>query len=290
MKFWITGANGFLGKTMQNTCRKKEVPFIATGKDEVDISSLDQVNRFACSSSFNGITHIINCAALAHVDLAEKNWDAAFGVNVLGPENLGKIASERNIPVIHFSTEYIFNGCKTDIPFKETDLPEPIGAYGVTKREGEVRLLAANPRSCIIRTSWLFGGEGKTFLSSLLERIKRDKTLQIAADQKNRPTYVVDLTEAVFLLLNYQGIIHFANQGEASRYEIALQIKERAIEYGIPITCDEIIPLSSDRFAQINQRPVHCVMDTTKFEQLFQEPIRSWKETVKDLIQSSSQK
>ena len=289
MKIWITGANGLLGKSIQNACRTKGIPFVATSKDNVDISASDQVNRFIESHSQNPFSHVMNCAALAHVDLAEKNPAAAFRVNVLGPENLGKAAGGK-LKIIHFSTEYVFNGNPSNVPFKESDTPRPIGVYAVTKREGEVRLLAVSPKACVIRTSWLFGGEGKTFLSSLFNRIKSEKTLQIAADQKGRATYVEDLAAVVFFFFHHQGIFHFANQGETSRYEIGLAMRQFALEFGISIACEEIRPMRSEAFIQINKRPVSCILDTSKTEILQGHLIRSWKEAVKDLAEHSVSK
>jgi dTDP-4-dehydrorhamnose reductase len=278
MKLWITGANGFLGQALQRVCKNEGVAFVATSKKEVDISSWDQINRF----DLQAVTHIVNSAALAQVDLAEKNPELAFQVNVLGPENLGKWASSKNIPIVHVSTEYIFNGCLRDTPYAETDLPAPVGVYAATKREGEERLLMACPRGCVLRTSWLFGGHGKTFLSSLYDRIKNEKTLHVAADQKGRATYIDDLIKAIFSLLDHPGIFHFANQGMASRYEIALAMQKYALESEISINCDEIIPTTTGHHSHLNKRPTQCILDTSKYENLF--PIRSWKEAVKDLI------
>lgn len=281
MKLWITGANGLLGKAVQRICKKKGIDCVISSKEDVDISSADQVFRF--TKTFHP-THIVNCAALAHVDLAEKNPDAAFQVNALGPENLGKTAHSMGIPIVHISTEYIFNGNLSDTPFNENDTPCPVGVYATTKYEGERRLLEECPTACIIRASWLFGGNGKTFLSSLFERMKTEKTFHIAADQKGRATYVDDLIQAIFSLFGHSGIFHYANQGEASRYEIALAIKETALEHKIPICCDTIMPTEVNAYAQLSKRPYHCILDTAKFEHLFQAPIRSWKEAVRDFI------
>ncbi len=285
MKIWITGANGFLGKAVQYACRMKKVPFVATFKQQVDLSSLDQVNCFLKTHSQDPITHIVNCAALAHVDQAEENIEEAFKINVLGPENLGKLG--KGTKIIHFSTEYIFNGSPSQSSFKEGDIPHPIGVYATTKREGEMRLLDVAPEACIVRTSWLFGGEGKTFLSSLFERIRKEKILRVDADQKGRATYIADLASSVFFFFTLSGIFHFANQEEASRYDIGMAMQDCARKFGIPIACEEILPTSSNAFAQISKRPTSCILDTSKIEKIQGYPIRSWREGVADLVQRS---
>jgi dTDP-4-dehydrorhamnose reductase len=283
VKLWITGANGFLAKAFQEVCFNQEITFVATSKDEVDISSSDQINRFIEKHSAKPFTHIINCAAFAHVDLAEKNPQAAFRVNALGPENLGKAARQLKSGICHFSTEYIFNGCPAG-SYTECDSPKPVGVYAITKREGELRLLAENPNGCIFRTSWLFGRAGKTFLSSLFDRIREEKAIQVVADQKGRFTYVQDLIAAVFRFFDYKGILHFANQGEASRYEIALFMRQCTIEANIPIACQEITPVLSNSFTQMNQRPSRCILDTSNIEKIQKHSIRTWKEAVKDFV------
>ena len=285
MKFWITGSNGFLAKLIHKTCKANGFSFVSTSKNEVDISSLEQVYRFIESNAQDPITHIVNCAALAHVDLAEKNPEAAFAVNTLGPENLGKVASCYEIPILHFSSEYVFNGCGNGI-FSEEDIPIPLGVYAETKREGELRLLNAHQKSCIIRTSWLFGGNGKTFLSSMFDRIKNNKILKIASDQKNRATYIKDLAEKIFFFFEHQGIFHFANQGIVSRYEIAKTMWQYAKESSLPILCEEILPMNSNAFIQLNKRPSSCILDTSKIEETQKSPIRTWDKAVRDLVLS----
>jgi dTDP-4-dehydrorhamnose reductase len=279
---WIVGANSFLGKAIQEICILKNVHYIATSKTEVDISNILQIHKFLNNSL--KFTHIINCAALANVDLAELFPEEAYNANVIGPKNLGTISKIYDIPVIHFSSEYVFNGNPHNEKFNENHIPIPQGQYAKTKYEGELCLLEATDKYCIIRTSWLFGGNGKTFLSSVLNTLLTETNIKVVNDQKNRPTYVCDLAESLFFFLDKNGIYHFANSGEASKYEIFNEVKNYATVLNLPILTEEISPLPSIEFVQLNKRPFSCVLDTSKVDLLLPEPIRNWKEAVKDLV------
>src|SRR5579872_3025232 len=162
MKIWIIGASGLLGRSLSALCKTRGIAFSASSKTEADITNFALLQKQA--EAVNP-THIINCAAYTDVDKAEKESELAFLINATGPENLGKLALSRGCKVQHISTDYVFDGTSST-PYREDDACAPLGVYAISKWEGEKRLLAVAPNACIVRTSWLFGVGGKSFIST----------------------------------------------------------------------------------------------------------------------------
>ncbi len=199
--------------------------------------------------------------------VAEKNPDAAFAVNAEGAANIALVAKEIRARLVHISTDYVFNGFSQK-PYREEDVCDPVNVYGKSKWEGEKRVLAYLPSACILRTSWLFGHKGKNFISSLLHWFQQKEELQVVSDQCGKPTFCRDLAEAVIALLDCEGIVHFANEGGHSRYQIALDLLEAAKEKGIALKCQRIIPVPSAQFPAPAPRPSYSVLDTNKYVHL----------------------
>jgi len=283
MKLWITGAKGLVGTALKNRSRNEQIDSIATTRQEVDISSLKHIKDFLHSQAGKDVTHIINCAAYTNVDQAEKEPDFAHQINAIGPENLGNVAHNFDLKLIHLSSDYVF-GIAGDKPFTENDPCKPVSTYARTKYEGEQRLLDIFPQACILRTSWVFGQGGKNFVSSILDRIQKEEKIYVASDQRNRLTYVQDLSQVILSLLCHSGIFHFANRGETSRFEVAQQMLETAQDRGIPLACKEVFAVNSSTFPQLAQRPIYSALDTTKIENLLGIAPRSWETTIKEFI------
>ncbi len=241
MKIWILGAGGQLGQAIAEVCGSEKIPYVASTHSEADITNLEQLKWMAEQIL---PTHLINCAAYPDVDGAEKNVEHAYTVNALGTENVGIIGRELGIKVVHVSTDYVFDG-ENDRPYLETDRPNPIGVYGKSKLEGELRLLEQLGTACIVRTSWIFGQRGKNFLSSILTRLQRDEHIQADTDQINRATYNCDLAQALIDLSCQSGIFHFANGQPASRYQIVKDFYTAATERNLTVKCQKISPISA---------------------------------------------
>jgi dTDP-4-dehydrorhamnose reductase len=286
MKIWITGAQGLVGKAIQQVCKEQQLSFIPTTHDEVDISSLASVKAFF--HHHPTITHIINCAAYTQVDDAEIQAEEAYKTNTIGPENLGKLARLEGLKLVHVSTDYVFNS-EQPSPLSETSPYGPSqGIYAKTKREGEERLLNEFPHACIVRTSWVFGQGGKNFISSLLSKLQTEKKISVVHDQINRPTYARDLAETLLALLCHEGIFHFANQGIASRYDVALTMRDLLKQNGKKLPCEEIEQVSASAFPTRAPRPRFSVLDTQKIEKLVGIAPRSWQEALKEFIDEQS--
>ncbi len=281
MKIWITGAQGLVGRALQKLCKEQHIPFIPTGHGDVDISSLANIKEFFHASP--DITHIINCAAYTRVDDAENQAEEAFKANTLGPENLGKLARHEGLKLVHVSTDYVFDSEKP-LPLSETAPYSPASVYAKTKKEGEERLLNEFSHACIVRTSWVFGAGGKNFISSLLDKLHNEKVVSVVFDQVNRLTYARDLAQALLSLLCHEGIFHFANEGIASRYDVALKMRQLLQENGKNLSCEEIVKVPASTFPTKATRPRFSVLDTQKIEKIAGITPRSWSDALKEYI------
>lgn len=280
MKIWITGIKGLMGQTVEHLCSQQSIACISTGR-EVDISSLSAITDFF--HSHNDITHIINCAAFTRVDDGEKLHDEAFAANVIGPENLGKLASCHGLKVIHLSTDYVFDS-EEALPQAEQAVCAPTSIYAKTKREGELRLLEQFPKACIVRTSWVFGNGGKNFISSLWDKLHQERAIIAAHDQVNRLTSAADLATTLLSLLEEQGMFHFANHGIASRYDIACYMQTYLQKKGRSLACTQITPVPFATFAAAAPRPRYSVLDTQKIEKVMGLSPRHWQDALEEYM------
>ncbi len=290
MKIWITGAQGLVGKALQQLCKQQHLPFIPTGHGDVDISSQFNVKEFF--HAHPDITHIINCAAYTRVDEAENEAEEAYKANTLGPENLGKLAHHEGLKLVHVSTDYVFNS-ENPSPLIETapyQLPESRSVYAKTKQEGEERLLNEFPHACIVRTSWVFGSGGKNFISSLWDKLHQERKISVVHDQINRLTYARDLAETLLALLCHEGIFHFANQGIASRYDVAMKMRQLLQDSGKKLPCEEIVKVPASTFPTLAPRPRFSVLDTQKIEKLAGISPRSWQDALKEFVDEQHSK
>lgn len=280
MIIWVIGSQGMLGSTFLDFCRKKGLVAVGTTRQAADVTDFSLLQKAALRIQ---PTHIVNCAAFTDVDGAEKDPKSSFAVNAEGAANVARIAAGAKARLLHISTDYVFSG-KSAQPYREEDSCEPVNTYGRSKREGELEVLKAFPKACILRTSWLFGAQGKNFISSVFKWLQEKEELQVVVDQCGKPTYCQDLAQAMFLLLNEEGIVHFANEGASSRYQIALDIAQKAKELGHGVRCQKISPVPSAQFPTPATRPAYTALDTRKFYQLTNQKPRSWGEVLHEFI------
>ncbi len=283
MNVWVTGGKGMLGMTLCHLLEAEKIPYVSTGS-EVDITNIEDLHIFI--SKHPEVTHIMNCAAYTQVDLAEKEISAAYAINVHGPLNLGTIANEYHLHMIHFSSDYVFDG-KGKTPYQENSPCQPLNVYAQTKRAGEIMLFDEHPQACIIRTSWLFGLYGKNFVTTMLNLMKERDTVHVVFDQKGRPTFCDDLCRAAIALglADSSGIFHFANEGAVSWYAFALGIAEEAKRLHIPLKVSAIEPIPSVKYPTPAKRPAYSVLNTSKIESVLQYRPRKWKEALSDYLQ-----
>lgn len=279
-KIWICGASGMLGSHVERLCKERQELYIANDFKEIDITQVDVVSDFVREEK---ITHIINCAAYTQVDKAEEELEKAYRINALGPHHLGIAGRRHRARVVHFSTDYVFDG-NSRKPYDEASFCAPIGAYGLSKFAGEMKLMEEHIDACIIRTSWLFGHPGKNFVQTMLQLMEQKNQLSVVADQFGRPTYCEDLAEVALELLDEEGIFHFANSGETSWHLFAKEIYDQALIKGFPLKECKIDPVSTSHYPTVAKRPAYSVLNTKKIEDFLQHKPRHWKEALTDYL------
>ena len=281
-KIWICGASGMLGSHFTRVLTERQIPFVANDYQQMNITQLDPVSDFV---RIQKITHIINCAAYTQVDKAETEQKLAYLVNAIGPHNLGIAGRRHGACVIHFSTDYVFDG-RSRKPYTEDDACTPINDYGISKWMGEYKLLNEHKKSCVIRTSWLYGFPGKNFVETMLRLMQEREVVQVVSDQMGRPTYCEDLVEATLELLDEEGVFHFANAFETSWYHFAKEIYEQAKRLNYSLIAQKIEPIATHQYPTPAKRPAYSTLSTKKVEQKLGRVPRPWQEALQDYLMS----
>jgi dTDP-4-dehydrorhamnose reductase len=216
VKILITGAQGQLGKDITQLCRKKEHIVIPYGSRDLDITRYEDVIKEVLDIIPD---IIINCAAYNAVDQAEVDWERAFEVNGLGPKNLALAASVTGSHLVHYSTDYVFNG-RTSRPYTLADIPDPVSRYGESKLLGEQMVMRHARRYFLIRVSWVFGSGNVNFAHKVLEWSTKQRSITVVDDQVSTPTYTRDLATATLDLIDtgQPGLYHITNSGSCSRF------------------------------------------------------------------------
>lgn len=283
MRIWILGAQGMVGSSLLKQFQEQGVEVIGSTRQEADICNREDLQTKAFELK---PTHLINCAAITHVDAAETDAKTSYAVNAEGAANAAHVAKQCGARLVHLSTDYVFDG-KASVPYREEDLCAPINIYGKSKWEGEKKIMAILPQACILRTSWLFGLKGKNFVSSLLRLFQEKEELEVACDHTSKPTYCEDLARAVITLLDFEGVIHFANATPLSREHIASSLLELVKKRGLKTKCRAILPVSSARFSVVAPRPFYTVLDTSKYVRATSIFPRPWSEVIEEYLDAA---
>lgn len=278
MKVWIVGSLGLLGSALTRFLQKD---FVATSKLECDITNPDAIDVFL--NQHADVTHIINASAFSLVDAAEVERNHAFLVNAMGPYYLAVAAKKRGLQFLHVSTDYVFNG-DGNRALCENDSTDPVNYYGITKLEGEKRVLEILPEAVIIRISALFGSRGRNFVAQLQNLLSEKKELFLACDQFNSPTYVLDLCTVIEKLIDQKGIYHFANKGMASKFDIAQVMLGCMLQKGLLKQIPILHAVKSSYFSGYCLRPVFSVLNTDKISKQLNISIRPWQEALTEYM------
>ena len=273
----VTGGNGQLGSELREIAPNyPDYNFLFTDVKQLDITSHTAVKEFI---EINNINVIINCAAYTAVDKAESEPELANTINHLAVANFAQIAKEKNIKLIHISTDYVFDGTNHK-PYVETDIPNPKSVYGKTKLDGELAMQQINPaNSIIIRTSWVYSKFGNNFVKTMLRLAETRGEISVVADQIGTPTNAADLAEAILTILpkisnETVEVFHYSNEGVCSWYDFAKAIFE--VE-GLPI---KLNPIESSQYPTPAERPFYSVMNKGKIKERYQVDIPNWRETL----------
>ena len=274
MKILITGAYGMLGSDLREVLKNHEL--IATGSKDLDITDENEVIDFI---SENSPEIVINAAAYTAVDDCETNYDDAYAVNAIGPKNLAIACNKIDVPLVHVSTDYVFDGSKRT-PLLETDTLGPQSAYGKTKLEGEKFIQENTDKYFILRTAWLYGIHGGNFVQTMLGLAENHDEITVVDDQIGSPTYSLDLAVSIANLLESDkyGIYHLTNEGECSWYEFSKRIFELS---GVDV---KVMPVSTEEFPRPAPRPRYSVLSNQKWIKAGFPPMRDYKEALSDYL------
>lgn len=281
MKVAVIGKTGQIASEFINL-KGRDNKWTFLGKSDLDITKKNEVQLFFSKEIYN---IIINCAGFTDVIEAERKKKEAYTLNEKGVKNLVLACEKYNSKLIHFSTDYVFEG-SSKLPYKETDYTFPINTYGKSKEAGEKAILKSNISSLIIRSSWIYSRFGNNFVKKLIALSREKNKLEIINDQRGTPTHARDIVKACMLIIkntsykwkNHGEIFHYSNEGECSWYEFAKEIFRLK---GINIL---IVPKTSNEFLSIAQRPKYSVLDKSKIKTTFKMDIPDWKNSLREMI------
>lgn len=289
-RIFILGSGGRLGAALMKAWKNDQrLQLMGLSRHELDFEHSE--NCVATLKNFSLTPHdfVINCAAMTNVDLCEKEPGWAMRVNATTPGLLAQFAAHAGARFLQVSTDYVFDG-KLERPYLETDPPNPISHYGVSKLAGEQAVLQASPHHYVVRVSWVFGPERPSFVDQILERARTHDDVAAIADKTSSPTYTEDLAEWFQVFLNTTanlpgGIYHLCNSGTCSWRDYGEYALQAAKRHGISLRTTSVAPLKLSEMKNfIAQRPQHSALDTAKFSQLYGKPLRPWQEAVEEYI------
>ena len=278
----VTGSDGQLGNSIKNVSNGFDIyKFFFTNKNQLDISNYNSIEKYIKEYKINVI---INCAAYTNVEEAEINRENADLINHTSVDKIAKICSENSIQLIHISTDFIFDGGKGS-PYTEMDNPNPINFYGLSKLNGEIKMMSYDlKKSIIIRTSWLYSDLNNNFVSKILDKINLENDINVVDNEYGSPTNAKDLAITVLNIIprlknDKTELYHFSNTGICSRYDLVNEIN-RIIKGKSSI---KSIDISESKV----KRPKYSVLDSNKIIKKFNLEIKDWKCSLSDHLISS---
>ena len=274
----VTGVKGQLGYDCVRQLKERGLNPIGTDKEEFDITDINAVSSFFEKTKPDALIH---CAAYTAVDKAESDRDIAYKVNVEGTKNLALTCKRYDIPMMYFSTDYVFDGMG-DSPYKVDTKTAPINYYGETKLGGEIEVINNLSKYFILRISWVFGINGKNFIKTMIDLGKTHKELTVVCDQIGSPTYTYDLSKLICDMIGTEkyGIYHATNEGFCSWADFA---KEIFVCSGQDV---KVMPvLTKDYKASVAKRPLNSRLDKSMLDDAGFKHLPSWQDATKRYIE-----
>src|SRR5205823_4877773 len=282
MKIVIVGTGGRLGAALAREFQDYDVT--GFNREQFDLSDLDGLRTTLDPMSFDVL---INAAGFTNVDACETERDRAFLINAEAPGVLATICNAKDAKLIHFSTDYVFDGEKRT-PYTEEDHANPISVYGESKLIGERNVLAFVNHHLVVRVSWVFGPDRPSFIDAMIKRAQENEKVDAIADKFSTPTYTQDIARMLPQFFDRGvegGILHFANAGKCSWQEYAQWALDCCRDAGISLKGRTVGALTlNDMTNWVARRPVYSVLSTAKYTELTGTPPRAWRETVADYI------
>ena len=277
----IAGSSGQVATELQRRLAKAGYSVIALGRPQLDLA---HAHTFPSSLGRLEFDVVVNAAAYTSVDKAEDEPELAQAINVIGAGALAAMAADVSIPMIHISTDYVFDGTKCGA-YLETDPTIPLGVYGRTKLEGERRVAAINPRHVILRTSWVFSAHGHNFVKTILRLGRERSTIQVVDDQYGCPTAGSDLADTIGKLIpniigdrpsmDAYGVFHATGQGSTTWCDFARAIMAGAARRGAASA--EVVSINSSQYPTRARRPRNSVLDASRLRAVHGIAIPPWQ-------------
>ncbi len=281
----LFGAGGQLGRELAALAQERGIALVGLTRTEGDITDAAAVAA-ALQRCRPGL--VVNAAAYTAVDKAEHAVEAAYAANATGPAILAGATAAAGVPLLHISTDYVFDGSKTG-PYAESDPVAPLGVYGASKAQGEALIRAAQPHHLILRTAWVYGLHGGNFLKTMLRLAAERETLRVVADQRGCPTATRDLAEAILAVraalvagAEPWGTYHFAGQGETTWHGFASDIvAAQAIVTG---RAPRVEPIATADYPTPARRPANSALDSGLFAATFGYRAKPWQERAREVV------
>ena len=271
----IVGGRGMLGNDFKAVADAAGAKTLVLDLPDFDICKIETIEK-----ALPACDYVLNCAAFTRVDDAEKERELTLAINATGAGNLARVCAARRLPLLHISTDYVFDGRK-GTPYVETDPTAPLNFYGVSKLRGEEAVQAAGGPFTIVRTQSLYGLHGRNFIKAILNQLQQGRReLRVVSDQVSSPTFTVHLAEALWALMQKQpgGLVNVAAAGHCSWHAFACAIVQ---EVGVQA---EVLPRSTAELNYPALRPAFSVLDTARFTQITGHRMPDWRQGLKDYL------
>lgn len=287
VRILVTGGTGQVGTELASQKWPEHVELVIPSRQELDLESVGSIRAYLAGRRFDAV---INPAAYTAVDKAEADCTTSFAVNALAPAALADATRELDIPLVHVSTDYVFNGSKVG-SYGEDDPIDPINVYGASKAAGEHAVRLGNPRHVILRTAWVFSPHGNNFVKTMLRLAERPQ-LRVVDDQKGCPTSASDIAHTLVTITMRLiedpeapvGTFHFVNEGETTWCGFAREIFLQERESGI--SAPEVVAISGAEYPTPARRPSNSVLSTTRLVDRYGIMPRHWKMALQETLVS----
>lgn len=274
MRILLIGGSGQIGSEIHQSALSNHIECFSPSSSELDIT--DPASIESALAAYRPIDFIVNASAYTAVDKAEAEPALANKINRDGPRFLAEACSQHNIPLLHLSTDYVFNG-RADIPYREEMATEPLGVYGASKAAGEEEIRRILPQHIILRTAWVFGAQGDNFVKTMLRLGQEHSQLKVVSDQTGCPTAATDIATTVITILtemvvnpeNRWGTYHYCSADSTNWAEFAEAIFNEASKIWPKYLVVRVTPIPSSKYPTKADRPQYSVLDCSKIEQKF---------------------
>ncbi|MEI2298689.1 dTDP-4-dehydrorhamnose reductase [Ensifer sp. MJa1] len=287
----LIGGTGQVGVALRACSWPSDIELVAPTRADLDLGDTSATIAYVARGRFCAV---VNAAAYTAVDKAESEVVAAWKVNALAPAAIASATKNLGIPIVHISTDYVFDGLKNEA-YLEDDPVAPLGVYGASKEGGEQAVRTGNPRHAIIRTAWLFSSSGANFLTTMLRKGAENAVLNVVDDQRGCPTAALDLAKALQVitlrLVNHPdapfGTYNFVNAGEATWYDFAVEIFRQQSRMGFKVP--ELKPIKTSEYPTAARRPGNSTLSNAKVARDFGIASSHWKDALTRVLTAQSE-